>query len=318
MKSMRYVLVIALGLIVIVGALYIGRRNQTDDESIEVPTGKPFDFSQQRCEEILYNPIFRGQQVLYPKTEVEPKPKDQVSYVISGTVGYTLWFSHKGYNYQKACPDQPNILNTNMEEWGIVKGQQYEDIIGTAVVAAGFDKPASGFSMSSSRHEQLFTLETELVMQDALDPDTKEHSAGLVFRVPAFANPERATGYGVALTTKGSTGQSGVKLFTYDAANTVIQFVPFNVNIGRLYQLKVAVSPAPDPRIKVWVDDNLTIDVADPDPNIVGYAGLMVGNEIAHFDHVYLTNQGSPLAASALNTNLPSTLGQTPTGRFVA
>ncbi|WP_110517607.1 family 16 glycoside hydrolase [Herpetosiphon llansteffanensis] len=48
----------------------------------------------------------------------------------------------------------------------------------------------------------------------------------------------------------------------------------------------------------------MLIDVADPEPNIVGYAGVMVGNEVAHFDNVYLTNQGSPLAASPLNSNL--------------
>ncbi|WP_110517609.1 hypothetical protein [Herpetosiphon llansteffanensis] len=253
MKSMRFVLVIVVGLIVIVGALYIGFRNQraSRERPIEARTGNPVDFSQHRCEEILYNPIFRAQRVIYPMTEVEPKPKDQISFAISGTVGYTLWFNYKGYNYQKACPDQPNILNTNMDEWRIVKGQYHLGIIGIDLFAAGFDKPPSGFYMSRSRHEQLFTLETELVMEDALEPDMKEHAAGLVFRVPAFDNPEQATGYGVALTTKGPDDQPGIKLFKYDAANTVIQFVPFNVNIGRLYQLKVAVSPAPDPRIKV-------------------------------------------------------------------
>ncbi|MCA0352311.1 MAG: DUF1080 domain-containing protein [Chloroflexi bacterium] len=141
-------------------------------------------------------------------------------------------------------------------------------------------------------------------MEDRIEADTKEHAAGLVFRVPALANPERATGYGVTLTTKGPTGQPAVKLFKFDSAATIIQVVPLEVQTDQLYQLKVAVSPAPDPRIKVWVDGNLMIDVADPDPNTIGYAGLMVNNEVAHFDHVYLNNQGSPLAASAVQTNL--------------
>ncbi|KPL86120.1 hypothetical protein SE18_14725 [Herpetosiphon geysericola] len=308
MKSMRSVLVIAVGLIVIVGALYVGFRNQNADEATDVPTGKPLDFSQHRCEEILYGRGYRT-KIIAPDNEIESRPINQIRVPSSGPVGSILLFDYQGYNYEKACPDPLNVADTNIDQWQLVKGQLYENLhkMGIELFSDPItDELYTGFYLAERTHEPLFTLETKLVMQDKMDKDTNEHAAGLMFRVPALAIPERATGYGVALTTKGPDNQSGVKLFKYDPANTVIQFVPFEVSTERLYQLKVAVSPAPDPRIKVWVDDRLLIDVADPEPNIVGYAGVMVSNEVAHFDHMYLHNQGSPLAASALNTNLPA------------
>lgn len=307
-KYVRSIIIIGLGLVAIAGFLYLGRRNQLGptEQTNDVPIGAPLDFSQQRCEDIIYGASYSNQRIIHPSTEIEPKPKDQISFPISQTVAYRLWFSYKGYNYQKECAEPLNLLHTNVDQWHLVKGQWFNgfNVMGYEIFSSPFTPPYTGFALAENTHEHLFTLETELAMIDKLEPDRDEHAAGLVFRVPALANPEQATGYGVTLTTKGPTGQPAVKLFKFDAAATIIKLVPLEVQTGQLYQLKVSVSPAPDPRIKVWVDGNLMIDVADPDPNIIGYAGFMVNNEVADFDHLYLYNQGSPLAASAVQTNL--------------
>ena len=307
-KYVRSIIIIGLGLVAIGGFLYFGRRNQLglSEPANDVPSGSPLDFSQQRCEDILYGASYSDQRIIHPNTEIEPKPKDQISFPISETVAYRLWFSYQGYHYQKECAEPLNMLHTNVDQWHLVKGQWFNGFsaMGYKLFSDPFTHPYVGFALAENTHEHLFMLETELAMIDALEPDKNEHAAGLVFRVPALANPEQATGYGVTLTTKGPTGQPAVKLFKFDSAATILQVVPLEVQTGQLYQLKVAVSPAPDPRIKVWVDGNLMIDVADPDPNTIGYAGFMVNNEIADFDHIYLYNQGSPLAASAVQTNL--------------
>ncbi|GAA5530665.1 family 16 glycoside hydrolase [Herpetosiphon gulosus] len=308
-KYVRSIIIIGLGLVAIASFLYLGRRNQlgpSDQANNAVPSGSPLDFSQQRCEDILYGASYSNQRIIHPDVEIEPKPKDQISFPISETVVYRLWFSYQGYHYQKECAEPLNMLHTNVDQWHLVKGQWFNGFsaMGYKLFSDAFTHPYTGFALAENPHEHLFTLETELAMIDALEPDRNEHAAGLVFRVPALANPEQATGYGVVLTTKGPTDQPAVKLFTFDSAATIIKLVPLEVQTGQLYQLKVAVSPAPDPRIKVWVDGNLMIDVADPDPNTIGYAGFMVNNEVADFDHIYLYNQGSPLAASAVQTNL--------------
>lgn len=150
---MRSVLVIGVGLIVIVGVLYVGFRNQNAAWTTDVPMGKPLDFSQHRCEEILYG---RGYQtkIIAPDNEIEARPSDQIRVPSSGPLESMLWFNYQGYNYEKACPDPLDVADTNIKQWHLVKGQLYENLheIGIELIRLRFCLMARLVSIIPSLH----------------------------------------------------------------------------------------------------------------------------------------------------------------------
>ncbi|WP_124033466.1 family 16 glycoside hydrolase [Herpetosiphon llansteffanensis] len=295
------------------------------------------DFSNFTCEEILYNPAYSIKEIVHPSVEqqytfidtfvssieltmgapgVDIKGKYEVTTTdetalgytvpVSTSVNYYVRFFYQGRLYFKACTAPLGNFQSNIVGWTNVKGQwssttSHMGILGTM---DGTSATRSGFYLSNTRHDQRFTLESQMIIIDYGEPDSNEHAAGLVFRAGMLGNPEIGSGYVAALTTKGPNGQPGIKLFRYASAYTEIAFVPFNVAIGVLYNVKVEVTPAPASRIKISVNGTVRMDVADPEPHMVGYAGLAVYREQAAFNHVNLTNQGSTPPSGTFITNL--------------
>ncbi|XSG75973.1 hypothetical protein ACP8Y2_03020 [Herpetosiphon llansteffanensis] len=328
----------------------IDEDNPSDTELSHVPATKFESLENYTCETILYESRFAtNRELVYPSSDsqkttvntfsstvefefglpgnivsaggeykVTNSDETSLAYTIPNmtAVSYYLRFFYKDRLYLKPCTDPLGEFSSNLNSagWTNVKGQwsstaRHMGILGTM---DGTSSTRNGFYMANTPHDALFRLESQLILIDSQEPDSNEHAAGMVFRVPAVENPEIATGYAVVLTTKGPNGQSGVKLFKYAPAYTEIAFETYPVLIGTLYNLKLEVTAAPDPRIKVWVNDKLKIDVADPEPGTVGYAGLTVHQEEAVFNHANLTNLGSNPPVSGFITNLEEPWIKTP------
>lgn len=101
--------------------------------------------------------------------------------------------------------------------------------------------------------------------------------AGIFFRVQGFTDTSeyylfRIDGrqpYGIALIKSPNTA--------------VASYVPFDVNEGQVYNLKVEVSGA---NIKCYVDGALKIEKTDPDPLLGGAIGVGTFNSHSHFDDI--------------------------------
>lgn len=150
--------------------------------------------------------------------------------------------------------------------------------------------PDSGAkSLADNTNFYDFTYEADI----SIDKCTDDHNAGVIFRINGpGVGPDNYSGYyaGIGKTyISEHAGKTGITLGKADGSWTLLDFVPYVIEQGKTYRMKVVADGS---NIKVYIDDILVVEKVDTSFKN-GAIGFRTWKQDVSYDNVVVTAKRS-------------------------